>query len=160
KRFGVIRIHPLVLARAGEDRTQGGNESWAFAGTAIDFKRQGFLRVQAGSGHEPWAGQSFRTGQPFAAFGNVLLFRSLNLGANLFYREWASYYDPVHPFQGRATTGGVTLGWQPNQHFMQYISYNGVRFEHSDTGVPVYSVDIVNAKTVYQFNKQFLIRLL
>jgi len=160
KRFGLIRIHPLVTARTGEDRVQHGNESFVFAGAAFDFKRQGFLRVQAGDGHEPWAGQEFRNAQPFAAFGNVLLFRWLNVGAQYFPRQWSTYYDPVNPFQGRGTEAGVTVGWQPNQHFMQYVAYDGQRFERADNGAPVYAVDIVNAKTVYQFNKQFLVRLI
>jgi hypothetical protein len=160
KRLGIIRIHPLVTARTGEDHVQRGNEAWVFAGATFDFKRQGFLRVQAGDGHEPWAGQRFRNAQPFAAFGNVQLFRWLNVGAQIFAHQWATYYDPVNPFQGRSTVGGVTVGWQPTQHFNQYLSYSGERFERADSGAPVYAVDIVNAKTVYQFNKQFLVRLL
>jgi hypothetical protein len=160
KRIGLIRIHPLVTARTGEDRVQRGNESFVYAGAAFDFKRQGFLRVQAGEGHEPWTGRRFRHAQPFGAFGSVLLFRWLNVGAQFFPRQWATYYDPLNPFQGRFTDSGVTVGWQPTQHFMQNISYSSQRFDRADTGVRVYAVDIVNAKTVYQFNKQVLVRLL
>jgi hypothetical protein len=160
KRLGLIRIHPLVTARTGQDRVQGGNESFAFTGAAFDFKRQGFLRMQAGDGREPWAGQHFRNAQPFAVFGGVLLFRWLNVSAQFFPRQWSTYYDPVNPFQGRDTSSGVTVGWQPTQHFMQNVSYSAERFDRADTGARVYAVDIVNAKTVYQFNKQFLVRLL
>jgi len=156
----VIRIHPLILGRTGEDRVQQGNESWAYAGGAVDFKRQGFLRVQAGGGHEPWAGQSFRTGQPFAALGSVQLFRWLNVGAQFFPRQWSIYYDRINPFQGRFTDAVFSVGWQPTQHFLQSLSYESQRFDRADTGARVYAVDILNSKTVYQFNKQFLIRLL
>jgi hypothetical protein len=160
RRLGLIRIHPLVTARRGVDRVQGGNESFAFAGAAFDFKRQGFLRVQAGDGHEPWAGRRFRNAQPFAVFGGVLLFRWLNVSAQFFPSQWSTYYDPANPFQGRDTSSGLTIGWQPTQHFMQTVSYGGERFDRADSGARVYAVDIVNAKTVYQFNKQFLVRLL
>ena len=156
----MIRIHPLILGRTGEDRVQQGNESWAYAGGAVDFKRQGFLRVQAGGGHEPWAGQSFRTGQPFAALGSVQLFRWLNVGAQFFPRQWSIYYDRINPFQGRFTDAVFSVGWQPTQHFLQSLSYESQRFDRADTGARVYAVDILNSKTVYQFNKQFLIRLL
>jgi hypothetical protein len=160
KRFGLIRLRPLVIARTGEDRIQNGNESYVFPGAAFDFKRQGFLRVQVGDGQEPWVGREFKNAQPFAAFGNVLLFRWLNVGAQYFPRQWTTFYDPINPFQGRTSELGATVEWQPNQHFLQRVAYDGQRFDRADTGAHVYSVDIVNAKTVYQFNKQFLVRLI
>ena len=49
---------------------------------------------------------------------------------------------------------------QPNQHLNQEINVNMVRFNRASTGERVYSVDIVNAKTTYQFNKHFLARFL
>ena len=49
---------------------------------------------------------------------------------------------------------------QPNQHFNQNIDVNTVRFDRASTGERVYSVDIVNLKTTYQFDKHFLVRLL
>lgn len=160
RQVGLIRIHPLLTARYGEDRVQGGTESPLAVGVAFDFTRQGFLRVQYGTGHEPWAGRRFRTGDPFGAFGGVQLFRWLNAGGNFFYRGWATFYDPTSPFQGRSTTGGLSLTWQPTAHFNQSVSYDAVRFNRADTGARVFTVDIVNAKTVYQFNRQFLLRLL
>jgi hypothetical protein len=161
KRFGLIRIHPLVIARTGEDRIQNGNESYVLPGAAFDFKRQGFLRVHvAGAGQEPWVGREFNNAQPFVAFGNVQLFRWLNIGGQYFPRQWSTYYDPITPFQGRATEVGFNIGWQPNQHFLQAVAYDAQRFERADTGAPVYAVDIVNAKTVYQFNKRVLVRLI
>jgi hypothetical protein len=160
KRLGLIRLHPLITARYGQDRVQGGSESPFAVGAAFDFKRQGFLRVQHGTGYEPWAGRRFRTGDPFGAFGNVQLFRWLNVGGNFFYRGWATYYDPVAPFQGRSTTGGLSVTWQPTAHFNQSIGYDAVRFDRASTATRVFAVDIVNSKTVYQFNKQLFVRLL
>ena len=40
------------------------------------------------------------------------------------------------------------------------MSYSAVRFDRADTGARVFDVDIVNTKTVYQFNKHVLVRLL
>ncbi|HUR34812.1 MAG TPA: DUF5916 domain-containing protein [Vicinamibacterales bacterium] len=160
KRFGIIRVHPLLMARRGHDDQQGGDEDFLVMGTAFNFNRQGFLRIQHGQGHEPWAGTRFRTGEPLGAFGGVQLVRWLHVGGNFFRRGWSVFYDPVTPFQGRATSGGVELIWQPTMHFNQAISYDIVRFSRADSGARVFTVDIVNAKTVYQFNTRFFVRLL
>ena len=160
KRIGLIRLHPLVVARYGRDRVQGGYEGFLVVGAAFDFNRQGFLRIQHGDGHESWAGRRFRTEDPFSAFGGVQLVRWLNVGANVSYSGWAIFYDPVNPYQGRSTTGGFEMTWQPNEHVSQSVSYSNVRFDRADTGTRVFDVEIVNAKTVYQFDKHFLVRLL
>ena len=49
---------------------------------------------------------------------------------------------------------------QPNQHFNQSLDISTVRFTRPSTGERVFSVDVANAKTTYQFNKHFLVRLL
>jgi hypothetical protein len=104
-------------------------------------------------------GQRFKTGHTVRTFGNVQLFRWLNVGGN-FRSGWAPYYDPVNPFQGKSNNGGVDITWQPNQHFSQNLEYNGVRFNRASTGERVFAVHIVNSKSVYQFDKHFLVRLL
>ncbi len=160
KSIGLIRVHPFVLGRYGRDRVQGGTDEFFFAGVAFNFSRQGFFRIQTGRGSEPWAGQSFKSGQPIGAFGNVQLFRWLFIGGNFFPAGWSTFYDPVNPYQGRSTTGGFEITLQPNQHFNQNLSYNGVRFERADTGARVFDITIINSKTIYQFDKHFLLRLI
>ena len=160
KRIGLLRLHLLFVGKYGRDRAQGGNEDYVQPGVAFNFNRQGFMRIQSGRGHDWWAGRRFKSGDPFAAFGNIQLFRWLNAGANYFHRGWATFYDPVNPYQGRMTTGGFDVTWQPNEHFNQNFSYAAVRFDRADTGVRVFDVNIVNAKTIYQFDRHFLVRLL
>lgn len=158
ERWGVIRLHPLVVARRGEDRVQGGDEGFLVTGIAINTKRQGFFRVQHGEGHEHWSGQRFRTGDPFGAFGGLQVFRWLNVGFNVFRNGWSTFYDSVAPYQGRSNTGGIDLNWQPGEHFNQTLSYNVVRFRRADSGASVFRVNIVNLKTVYQFDRHALVR--
>jgi hypothetical protein len=129
------------------------------AGIGFNFTRQGFLDIHHGDGHEPWLGKRFRTGGGINLSGSSQILRWLNINGN-FNRERAIFYDLVNPFLGRAQTAGVGITLQPNQHFNQNISVNTVRFDRASTGERVYSVDIVNLKTVYQFNKHFLVRLL
>jgi hypothetical protein len=66
----------------------------------------------------------------------------------------------VNPFQGKAVNGGIGITWQPNQHFNQHIEYNTVRFNRASNGEHVFTVNIINSKSVYQFDKHFLVRLL
>ena len=66
----------------------------------------------------------------------------------------------MNPFQGKASNGGLGITLQPNQHINQSIDYNSVRFDRAFTGERVFSVDIVNLKTTYQFDRHFLVRLL
>lgn len=160
ERLGIIRLFPLVVARKGEDRVQGGSEAFLVEGIAVNTRRQGFFRVQHVEGHEHWDSKRFRTGDPLAAFGGIQAFRWLNVGFNIFRDGWSTYYDAVAPYQGRATTGGLDLNWQPTTHFNQTLSYNLVRFRHADTGAPAYRVNIVNLKTVYQFDRHALVRWL
>ena len=60
----------------------------------------------------------------------------------------------------RSTNGGVEITWQPTIHFNQSVSYDFVRFSRADTGARVFTVDIVNAKSIYQFSTKFFVRLL
>lgn len=160
KRWGVVRIQPLLLGRYGEDRMQGGDDGFLFGGVAVNFQRQGFLRVQHGQGHERWRGQRFATSEPFGAFGGVQLFRWLSVGGYVVPRTWATFYDPTTPFQGRMDRAGFNVEWQPNGHFNQALAFDAIRFSRADTGAPVYSVDILNLKTVYQFNRRLFGRVL
>jgi len=158
-RFGIIRWHPFVWTKYGNDRTQRGHERFELTGVRFNFTRQGFLDVDYAHGYEAWAGQRFRSGHPFGTFGNVQLFRWLNVGGN-FHIGWGPYYDPVNPYLGKAINGGVSGTWQPNQHFSQNLEYNTEHFQRASTGEHIFDVHIINSKSTYQFNKQFLVRLL
>lgn len=159
KRYGLIRVHPFVWTKYGRDRIQGGNERFMINGVRVNFARQGFMSVDYGHGYEPWVGRRFKTGHKIGTFGNVQLFRWLNVGGH-FRSGWSTFYDPIDPFQGKSNNGGVQATWQPNQHFSQNIEYNTARFNRASTGERVFAVHIVNSKSVYQFDKHFLVRLL
>jgi hypothetical protein len=159
KGFWLQRVHPFYFTKQGYDRVQDGRESFLNTGIRFNFTRQGFLGINYSRGHEPWLGQRFETGGGISMSGNAQILRWLNTRAN-FNRGRQIYYDPVNPFQGRSrgVSFGVTL--QPNQHINQSIDYNSVRFDRASTRERVFSVDIVNTRTTYQFNKHFLVRLL
>ena len=156
--FWLHRVTPSLFVEGGRDEVQDGNEGSAQASLDVSFTRQGFMSISYSRGFEPWIGRRFNTGG-FNAFVGTQILRWFNV-FSYFNVGPETFYDLVDPFQGHAHNGGFGLGLQPNQHLNQEINVNMVRFNRASTGERVYSVDIVNAKTTYQFDKHFLVRFL
>jgi hypothetical protein len=153
------RFHPWYFAKVGKDRIQDGNEDYLHTGIRLNVTRQGFLNVSHGRGHESWMGEKYRVGSNVNIFGNIQAFRWINVGGN-FGGGPSIYYDEVDPFQGRDRRFGFFTTIQPNQHLTQSFNFNRVRFWRPETGIDVYSVNILNSRTTYQFDKHFLARFL
>ena len=153
------RVHPFVFAKYGRDRLQDGDEDFVHSGIRFNVTRQGFLNFSHGRGHESWQGTKYRVGSDFNFFGNMQALRWLNLGGN-FRQGPAIFYDSTDPFQGKSRSFGIGTTIQPNQHLSQSIDVDRVRFWRPSTGAEVYTVNIVNSKTTYQFDKHFLVRFL
>ncbi|MDO8678521.1 MAG: DUF5916 domain-containing protein [Acidobacteriota bacterium] len=156
--FWLRRVTPSFFGKRGHDDVQDGDEGFARVSLDFSFTRQGHMSVSYGRGFEPWIGRRFETGGANAFIGAQILrwlnvFSYVNSGPEIFY-------DRVDPFQGHSHSGGFGFGLQPNQHLNQEIFVNMVRFDRASTGERVYSVNIVNAKTTYQFDKHFLVRFL
>ena len=154
----VKRFTVFVWNKYGRDEIQNGNESFSLVAIRANFTRQGFLRIDHGWGREPWLNRTFDNERTLIT-GSVQIYRWLNVSGN-FNQRMATFYDAVNPFQGKSlnTNAGFTL--QPNRHFSQSANYNRVRFDRASTGERVYTVNIVNTRTTYQFNKHFLVRAL
>jgi uncharacterized protein DUF5916/cellulose/xylan binding protein with CBM9 domain len=150
------RMSVLSFTQGGRDRLAGGNDLLEVAGVRFNFTRQGFLRVQRTFGFEHWQGERFERGG-LNAFGSVQLFRWLSLGGNIF-RGRSVFYDLENPYQGRAADGGIDLTLQPNGQLSQSLGYNRVAFDRESTGARIFTVNIVNSKTTYQFTRALSIR--
>jgi hypothetical protein len=157
--FWLRRVFPFFFGKAGKDRVQGGNEDLIHTGIRFNTTRQGFISVGYMTGHEMWQGRRFRLFNTVNTFGFLQLFRWLGVNAS-HHGGYAIYYDFDNPFQGRQSRTGFGLDFQPNQHLTQGIDASFVRFNRASTGERIYSVNIVNAKTTYQFDKHFLVRFL
>src|SRR5207249_4181643 len=72
---------------------------------------------------------------------------------------WATYYDPANPYQNRSETHNVKVVFQPNERISKDVSFNTARFDSASTEQRVYTVNIVNLKSIYQFNKHLFIKL-
>jgi len=152
----VKKVFPFYWTKYGRDQVQNGNERFAMAGVRVATTRQGFFDIDYGRGREPWLNQRFKTDR-INSFGNVQLFRWLNLSEN-FQKGYATYYDPVNPFQGKMLSGGFGVTLQPNQHININTQYNGVRFTRASNGEHVFTVHIVNLQATYQFDRHFRVR--
>jgi hypothetical protein len=152
-------VFPFFFGKAGHDRIQGGNEDLLHAGIRFNTTRQGFISLGYIHGHETWQGQRFRLGRGPNLFGFIQPFGWLGVFARYGTGD-AIFYDVENPFQGRSPGANVDLDFRPNQHLSQSIGYNWVRFNRASTGEEIYTVNIVNARTTYQFDKHFLVRFL
>ena len=50
------------------------------------------------------------------------------------------------------------MSFQPSSRFNQAVSWNHVRFDRASTGETVYTVDILNTRTTFQFDRHFFVR--
>jgi hypothetical protein len=108
------------------------------------------------SGFEHWRGERFERGR-LRGFGSVQLYRWLFLDGNISGGR-AVFYDPVAPFPGRSRSISGSVRVQPNGRFMQSIAYNRLAFARESTGERVFTVNIINARTTYQFTRAFSLR--
>ena len=156
KHSWIRRITPFTFLQGGRDRVQGGDEYVSVTGARFNFTRQGFLRADVLFSKEPWQGREFE-GTRWRMFGNVQLFRWLRPYANVNFGD-AIYYDEVDPFLGQSLNIGGGALFQPNGRFSEDVEYTYTAFDRPSTGARVYTVNIVNTRTTYQFSKEFALR--
>ena len=150
------RVVPFVFTQHGVDRVADGRDHVTVPGVRLNFTRQGFFRVDAILGEEPWAGQQFSIDKG-RVMGNVQLLRWLYISGRVVAGN-ATYYDTVAPFQGRSRQASLDVNIEPIPQLSQQVSATFVDFDRASTGEDVYEVTIVNTRTVYQFNKHFFLR--
>jgi len=145
------RVVPFVFTRYGKDRVQGGHQWFVLPGIRLHMTRQGFFRLDAGWGQEPWAGQVFPIRQ-VRVFGGAQVARWLNV-FTLFRFGRSIYYDPVEPFSGREKRSFVELSLQPSARFNEQVSWSRVVFDRASDGSNVYSIDVINTRTSFQIDR-------
>jgi hypothetical protein len=150
------RIQPFTFNQATHDVIQRGDEFFSVDAVRLYFTRQGFLRLDRITGHEPFAGQRFKTNR-WRMQSSAQLFRWLRVYTNASAGD-ATFYDPVAPFQGRSRELSPGLTFQPSGRFSETIDFSRVAFDRESTGERVYTVHILNTKTAYQFTSHFFLR--
>ena len=159
KTYWLQRISPFVFAKLGEDRVQDGSEYFWNTGVRASFTRQGNVSIEMSRGEEAWQGRQFKGYNDVFMFAGMQVVRWLNVfgGGGV---GPSIYYDEVNPFQGYSQFSFFGLTFQPNQHLTQSLEGNTVRFDRASNGERIFSVNVINSRTTYQFDKHFLVRLL
>ena len=157
ERYGWIRrITPFTFIQAGRDRIEGGDDHIYVAGLRMSMTRQGFFRVDHLVTQEAWRGAEYK-GHQWRASAQLQPLPWLR--PNLFISTGRSlFYDDADPFVG--DTLSVRLGalLQAGGRFSQDTTFARNTFDRPATGLRVYTVNVVNSRTTYQFSKEFAAR--
>jgi hypothetical protein len=150
------RIQPFTFNQATHDLIQRGDEFFTIEAVRLFFTRQGFVRLDRLTGHEPFAGQRFKTNR-WRVQSNA---QAVPLAECL--RECqpglATFYDPVSPYQGRSNDVSSGFTFQPSGRLSESVDFQRVAFDRESTGERVYTIHILNTKTAYQFTNHFFLR--
>ena len=125
-------------------------------GVRASFTRQGFFRADRIVGQEAWRGREFEH-DSWRVSAQAQALRWLRPFVNV---SWGSsiFYDERDPFVGRSVSGRAGATFQPGGRFSQNIEFTRSTFERPDTGARVFTVNVVNTRTTYQFSKEFALR--
>jgi hypothetical protein len=143
--------------------TRMDDTTWIF-GLTFSFAPMGEINFEYYTEDEAWAGESFHKDYVVGQ-GQVQLFKWLLLYGSFIVGD-GIYYDIQDPLLGRARTFNIGTAVQPGIKLnigFDYL-YTDLRQKQSspvEPGVPdrqIYSVNIYNFRTTYQFNKYFFIR--
>jgi hypothetical protein len=150
------RIVPFAYTRFGRDRIQGGDDRLGLVGLRLHTTRQGFFRVDGAWGREPFAQRRFAT-RFVRVFGGAQVKKWLNVFS---YNQLGRsvFYDPTDPYLGRSRNHSLDVSFQPSASFNQSISYSRAQFDRLEGGRRIYTVNVLNTRTTYQFDKHFLVR--
>jgi hypothetical protein len=155
---GDSNMRTAVNTRVVEDPLWGGKASGTagrstFALLAAGDEAPG--RQAPGEEANPFLGQ--RKGY-FIGRGQYSIGSSNYAGALLTDTQFGSghnsiYYDPEEPYSGRERSYQADVSFQPSSRFNQSVSWSHVRFDRASTGENVYTVDILNTRTTFQFDR-------
>jgi len=152
----VRRVTPFVFYQRGRDRIQQGDEYVAVSGLRVSLTRQGFVRADRVLAQEAWRGGEYEGGQ-WRVSGNMQILRWLRPSIFL-SRGKSLYYDEADPFVGPSTSARAGALVQIGGRFSEDIEYVHNTFDRPSTGARVYTVDLVNTRTTYQFSKELAAR--
>jgi hypothetical protein len=129
--------------------------SWEFA-VNFFFAPVGELNLEYWHEEEAWTGKLFKK-KYFHSVGVIQLFKWLQLYENITIGE-GIYYDYTNPFVGNSTTILISSLLEPTRKLKLSFDYLYSIFKQKLSGKKMYSINLYNFYTSYQFNKYFLLR--
>ena len=67
-------------------------------------------------------------------------------------------YDDVNPFVGNSLVANASALFQFGGRFSEEVEFSHNAFDRIDTGERVYTVNLLNTRTTYQFSKEMAVR--
>jgi len=152
----IQKIQPHIqYSRLYDFATRMYDTNW-LAGFDMYFTRRGLLKVEYRREKEAWQGQLFNQDYLYA-FGRVQLFKWLYIQGYYRYGDQV-YYDLQEPCLSTGNTLSLGFILQPGAKLNLDIQFlHSVLYRESNRQ-KLYSVDILNLLTTYQFNKYFFLR--
>ncbi len=120
------------------------------------FSPWGELNLEYWHEDEAWAGRMFDK-KYFHSVGYIQLFKWLQLFENIVIGEQI-YYHPTDPFLGTGKTIELDATVEPGMKLKLGFSYLYSDLKTREDKQKVYSINIYNLHTTYQFNKYFFLR--
>jgi hypothetical protein len=156
KHSWVSRISPFAFVQGGHDRIQNGDEYTIVGGVRVSATRQGFFRADRVIVQEAWRNNEYEEGS-WRVNGQMQVFRWLR--PSVFFSTGRSlYYDEIDPFLGDSLTANASALFQIGSRFSEEIEYSHNQFDRRSSGARVYTVNLVNTRTTYQFSKELAVR--
>lgn len=150
------QIRPYVYYLKLHDLVTKMDDQTGIFGLTLSLAPMGQLNLEYYIEAEAWAGELFHKNFFFTE-GQIQLFKWLLLTGNFMGGE-AIYYDPGYPFLGNSRTFSFGATVQPGIKLNIGFDYMYTDFYQKQTNREVYSVNIYNLRTTFQFNKYFFVR--
>ncbi len=155
RRGPVTRVQLSVTSQQTRDAFAGIWESYNEVGVMTWLRRAASLSVEYHYASEVFNAREFGT-SGIGASGSIQLTKQVRLQGNLRYGD-AIYYA-ADPFGGRATSGSLSLTYQPSEQWNQALTLTYASFERSRGGVRLYDYAIARSRTTFQFNRYLFFR--
>lgn len=156
KKLGWLRrIAPYVFYSKLHDLGTKMDDTYRTLGLNFGFSPMGEISIEYRDEDEAWAGKMFDKKYLFS-FGSIQLLKWLNLNGQLYIGDQIYYTDDPFVGDNFAVDIGVTL--QPGVKLKVGLNYSYQIFKEKQQNQKLYSVNIYNLHTTYQFNKYFFLR--
>lgn len=150
------RIMPIIQYSKLYDLGTKMDDISRVVGVNFGFAPMGEVTIEYRDEDEAWAGELLHK-KYFNSYGNIQLFKWLHLIA-AFLAGDQIYYDPTDPFVGTSKILDLGLTFEPNIKSKVGFNYVYSDLKEKQGRQKVYSLDIYNLHTTYQFNKYFFLR--
>ncbi len=150
------RIQPYLQYSRLHDLGTGMDDTYYWLGMDMHFTRRGFIKIEYRNEKEAWQGQLFNQEYVYL-LGDAQLFKWLFVKFDYSYGD-RIYYHPEEPALGRGQQAGFGFTLQPHVKLNVDIELVHNDLSRKSGDQKYYSVDILNIRTTYQFNRYFFIR--